>query len=166
MKKAPVILLLSFATACSHRDLRTTFNNHRFDEQVIEKLPIYDSLVRAVIEHYPKVEQFNYDKNAYRYVPSQDGDDLYKVFPSEIGNKIKQQLAKLGPNFIYGFDCYKDTTIRIMVRDSQKDHINIRERLSYFPAGTNIKRREYPIKDTILNAQWQYWIAFDEEFFN
>ena len=117
MKKLPAIIFLFILASCGHKNLRTTFNNYHFDQQVINRLPEYDSLASILIQHYPTVAQFNYDKNAYRYIPSEDGNDLYKVFPSEAGDKIKQHLAKLGTDFIYGFDCFKDTTIRIMIRE-------------------------------------------------
>jgi hypothetical protein len=160
-------MFLFFLAACGHKDLRTTFSDYHFDQQVISKLPIYDSLVTELIQHYPTTAQFNYGKSGYRYVPSQQGNDLYKVFPAEVGDKIKHHLSSIGNDFIYGFDCYKDTTIRIMIRDVyiQKDHVNISERLSYYPPGMNITRREFPIKDTILNNHWQYWISFSKDFF-
>src|SRR6059058_2061421 len=99
-----VMPYIFFAAACGHKDLHTTINNYPYDKQVINKLPIYDSLVALLVQHYPTVVQFNYDKNAYRYVPSKDGNDLYKVFPSGAADKINQQLADLGADFIYGFD--------------------------------------------------------------
>ena len=118
-----------------------------------------------LIQHYPTRAQFNYDKNAYRYIPTEDGNDLYKVFPAEAGDKIKQHIKNLGNNFIYGFDCYKDTTIKIMLRSAyQKNHVDIFERLSYFPLGMNIKHRQFPMKDTILTPHWQYWVDFEEHF--
>jgi len=165
VKQISIILSLTLLVACSHKNLRTAYDHSHFDQQVINKLPLYDSLVTVLIQHYPTPAQFNYDKNAYRYIPSEDGNDLYKVFPREVGNKIKEQITDLGTDFIYGFDCYKDTTIKIMLKSIyQKDHVDVIERLSYFPAGMNIKHREYPMKDTILNPHWQYWIALEEHF--
>jgi hypothetical protein len=38
------------------------------------------------------------------------------------------------------------------------------ERISYYPSGKNIPKRAFPIKDTVLDSRWQYWIAFDEVF--
>jgi hypothetical protein len=62
---------------------------------------------------------------------------------------------------------YKDSTIKIYIRDSSlKDyHLNINERLSFYPAGKTISLREFPAKDTLLYKHWQYWILFNQEEF-
>jgi hypothetical protein len=79
--------------------------------------------------------------------------------------KIKAYITQLGPNFFYGFDLYKDSTMKFYVRDTllKSYHLEMYERLSFFPAGTDsIKKRDFPSRDTILNRNWQYWIRFDE----
>lgn len=167
MKLILAIAFVFAAVACGHKDLHTTFNNYHFDRQVVMKLPLYDSLVNVIMPNYPAPHQFNNGKTSYRYVPASDGNELYKVFPQQKGDQIKHYLNQLGAELVYGFECYKDTTIKIMIRDIyiQKDHVNISERLSYFPAGKEIRKKDFPIKDSILNDHWQYWIAFDEVFF-
>jgi hypothetical protein len=153
-------------TGCRNSDLNSTFKNHQFDKQVIERLPVYDSLANTILANYPSA-QFNHRTNSYRYIPNLDGNDLYKVFSKEAGDKVKQLLTQLGPNLGYGFECYKDSTMKFLIRDTYigKNHLSIRERLSYYPPGKNIRHREFPIKDTILTNHWQYWISFEEEFF-
>jgi hypothetical protein len=166
MKVILVVILLILTSACRHKDLATTVNQYPFDKQVIDKLPLYDSLVNAILPFYPSPPQHNNNNLSYRYIPSSDGNDLYKVFPGQKGDRVKQFLGQLGSEFIYGFECYKDSTIKIMIRDIyiQKDHVNIMERISYYPSGKNIPKRAFPIKDTVLDSRWQYWIAFDEVF--
>ena len=150
---------------CRTDNVNTHFQNHGFDKEVMKKLPLYDSLASVLLENYPSIQPHTNRDNYYRYIPAEDGNDLYRVLPKAGAEKVKQYLTQLGTNCIYGFEIFKDSTIKILIRDTylQADHLSIRERLSFYPPGSSIRKREFPVKDTTLNKNWQYWIWFDED---
>lgn len=166
MARISVIIFLCLAASCRNKNLTSIFQNHKFDKEVIDKLPLYDSLTNVLLENYPSIRPHIEPEGSYRYLPAEDGNDLDKVLPKPGADKVKQYLSQLGADFIYGIDVFKDSTIRISVRDTyiQADHLHIRERLSFLPKGGSFQEREFPVKDTILNRNWQYWISFDEQF--
>lgn len=132
---------------------------------MIQKLPIYDSLASAILEKFPFFKQHINEKDSYRaykYMPLSDQSDVFRELPVETGPRIDHYFTKLGKDFIYGFDIFKDSTIKIYIRrsSSEKSQVDIEENLSYYPLRSNMRRREYPIKDTILNEHWQYWSRF------
>ena len=94
-----------------------------------------------------------------------DSNDLFKKLPRDGAVKINEYFTQLGKNFIYGFDLFKDGTIKIYIRSSpsKTSQVDIEENLSYYPVGSNISRREFPVKDSILNKHWQYWIRFNKQ---
>ncbi len=148
-------------------EVSSLYNQYRFDPNVIEKLPLYDSLVSAILEKSSFFKQSIDEKSSYRaykYRPLSDDADAVKELPQEVAAKINLYYNKLGNNFIYGFDVFKDSTIKIGIRrnESNTSSVNILEYLSYYPLGTNIQKREFPVKDTILNEHWQYWVFFDK----
>ena len=91
--------------------------------------------------------------------------EVFKRLPPKAGVDIDPYFTKPGKNFIYGFDVFKDSTIKIYIRSSTSDtaQLDIEENLSYYPAGSNMRRREFPVKDTILNKHWQYWARFSKQ---
>jgi len=101
---------------------------------------------------------------AFRYMPASFETGVFARLPPEAGTKIGQYYTALGTNFIAGFDLFKDSTIKIYIRRLTADTamLDIEENLSYYPAGKNIRPREFPVKDTVLNRNWQYWIWFNE----
>jgi len=168
MGRITLIIFLCLAAACNTNDLTSHFNNHKFDKEVIDKLPLYDSLANVILENFTSIRPHIKVESYYSYIPAEDGNDLYKVLPKPGADKVKQYINQLGAGYIYGFDIFKDSTIKIHIKEFyfQADHLHIREKLSFYPTGTNIRKREFPIKDTILNKNWQYWISFDkQEFF-
>jgi len=90
---------------------------------------------------------------------------LYKILPQEPGTKVKQWFKQLGDSLIFGFTLYKDSSVKIFVRDTYLDayKLNVRERLSFNPKGATIKNREFKTRDTLLNKNWEYWIWFDDQ---
>lgn len=164
-------ILCMYATeSCNSKGdkIMPVYNNYKFDSKVIERLPIYDSLASAILE---KIDLFqnhiskNDSYQAFRYMPTSNDAEVFKKLPGETGSNIDQYINKLGKDFIYGFDIFKDSTIKIYIRrkTAEKTTVEIGEYLSYYPAGMNIKKREYPIKDSILNTHWQYWTQFDTQ---
>jgi len=165
-----MLRLIAFAGFCLLAACRSgqpyDIKNHPFNKQVIEKLAIYDSLGKAIIQHYSAIYKPTKGEPSYVYIDYQDGDEIYKDLSPDEAAKIKGYITQLGPNFFYGFDLYKDSTMKIYVRDTLlKDYrLDVAERLSFFPAGTDsIKKRDFPSRDTILNRNWQYWIRFDNQ---
>lgn len=157
-------------TACnSERDKITpAFDDYKFDRRVIEKLPLYDSLTAGVLEKinvFLDIIDTTESYQAFRYMPEANELDAFKKLPDTIKTDIDNHFAKIGKDFIYGFDVFKDSSIKIYIRVKTIDStaITIEENLSYFPKGNSNKEREYPIKDTILNASWQYWTRFSKE---
>ena len=161
-----VILFLCLTAGCRSKFSTYDYKNHKFDNQVIARLPIYDSLGKAIVKHYSAIYKPTKGEPSYVYIDYQDGDEIYKDLPQDEAAKIRTYITQLGPNFFYGFDLYKDSTMKIYVRDSflKPYSLNISERLSFFPKGTDkVRKRDYESRDTILNRNWQYWIAFDED---
>jgi hypothetical protein len=147
------------------KEISPLYNRYKFDTNVIEKLPVYDSLAAAILEKSSFFQQHINEKDSYRsyrYLPFSHKQDMAKKLPADIAPKIDRYFARLGKNFIYGFDVFKDSTIKIYIRRSRSDSfdVEILENLSYFPSGNHIPKREFPVKDTILNKHWQYWIEF------
>jgi hypothetical protein len=121
----------------------------------------------VLLEYYPSIQQHTQNAASYQFIPSAFSFDLYEKLPKEGAKKVERYFFQLGQHFIYGFEIYKDSTIKIYIRDSsiKSYHLNIMERLSFYPAGKGIKPRQFPVKDTILNRNWQYWILFDQQEF-
>lgn len=164
-----LLFSLYFTAGChlDSKEISSLYNQYKFDTEIIEKLPIYDSLVSAILEKSSFFQQHIDEEASYRsfkYMPLSDDADVVKKLPQEIAPKINQYYTKLGKDFIYGFDVFKDSTIKIYIRRSQPNtsQVNILENLSYYPSGANIQKREFPVKDTIINKHWQYWVFFDK----
>ena len=164
MSRISVILLLFLVAGCNSNQTPAELPDHPYDEQVITKLPVYDSLVNELLAYFPLIQKPNENETYTMYSLSSDSNALYGRLPAVGAAKVRQYFTQLGKGFIFGFQLYRDSSIKIFIRDSYSGTYNltISERLSFYPEGGNIKRRELPIKDTILNRNWQYWISFDE----
>jgi len=164
-------LLLLLLFSCHHFDSKEVsdeYKKYRFDPAVISKLPVYDSLASSILEQYSYFRQYIKETDAYRsykYMPNSNESDVYKKLPVEISSKIDLYFTKLGNDFVLGFTVYIDSSIKINVRNrpSETSQLNVEENLSYYPQKINIQRREYPVKDTILNPHWQYWVRFNKQ---
>lgn len=167
--KLPLLIFLHLLTGCHHLDseeVSADNKSYKFDPKVIEKLPVYDSLAHTILENFSIFHQNINEKDsyrAYRYIPLSDDADVSRKLPEEAA-EIDQFFIELGKDFIYGFDVFKDSTIKIYVRNglTEKSQVEIEENLSYYPASGNIRRRDFPDKDTILNDHWQYWARFNK----
>lgn len=169
LARLSLLLFLYISTGCHSKseEVSAVYKSYKFDPKVIEKLPIYDSLASAILEKFLFFQQHineNDSYRAYKYMPLSDQADVFKKLPQEVAPKIDHYFTKLGKDFIYGFDVFKDSTIKIYVRSSplEKSQVDIEENLSYYPMRSNIRPREFPIKDTMLNEHWQYWSRFSK----
>lgn len=166
--RAVLLLLLFAAAGCkTENKALTAYKNYTFDTTVINKLPLYDSLASAIAEKIQLIHAHINDDDAYhafRYMPASNEAEVFKKLPPELGTEIDRYFNKLGTDFIYAFDVFKDSTIKIYIRSrSLETKVDMEENLSYYLAEKNIRRREYPVKDTILNKHWQYWVRFDNQ---
>jgi hypothetical protein len=168
---APSLLIfILIASGCGSGDekFKNVYNNYRFDTAVINKLPLYDSLasfVSANIALFHKYTDTSEAYQAFRYMPTAYDAGVYRQLPAELDSGISPIYKALGEHFIYGFDVFKDSTIKIYIRayPVKKTMVDIEENLAYYPTGKKMKQREFPVKDTVLNKQWQYWVRLNEQ---
>ncbi len=167
--KAPLLLLLCLATACQQNSdqVLPAFNSYKFDARVIEQLPVYDSLVSAITEKLSLFKQ-NIDKNdayqVYRYTPESYEPGTFQKILKEPGPKIDYYFAKLGKGFIYRFDVFTDSTVKIYIRNwrDETTGLDMEENLSYYPKAGPMQPRTFPSKDTVLTKHWQYWMRVNQ----
>jgi len=163
-----VLITIVFTTGGCHSNKdgsASTYTNYKFDSNVIKRLPDYDSLALSIFEKIDLFKQggnSNESYRAYRYMPSSDEKNIFKALPPNAGSKIDYYYKKLGKDFIYGFDIFRDSSIKIFIKTYQlkPDPIIVDENLSYYPVENKMKKREFPDKDTVLTKHWQYWIRF------
>jgi len=145
------------------KEMKEEMNKHRFDKQVIEKLPVYDSLVSVIIQNFPAFAKFIGDDGdpSFLYIPSTEEADVFIKLPPAAAPKVTPYFNRPGKDFIYGFEIFRDSSVKILVRTryTENTKVDISEFLSYYPAG-NVRRRAFPDKDTMLNTNWQYWARF------
>ena len=164
LTKLSVLFFVYLISGCHSEpeEVSRAYKSYHFDPKVIEKLPVYDSLAFAILENYSLFQQHineNDSYRAYKYMPLSDQADVFKNLPLEVAPKIDYYFTKLGKDYVYGFDVFKDSTIKIYIRSSpsEKSQEDIEENLSYYPFRSNIQQRKFPVKDTILNEHWKYW---------
>lgn len=166
--KVSLILLLTgllAVSSCStdEKDLKPAFDEFKFDTAIITRIPLYDSLTTVILKRYDFFQKYYSGKDSgrsfsYRPMSFDGGTDK---LPADLIADLKRCNAKLGDNFFDGFDIFKDSTIKIYVRRGQSESgVEIVENLSYYPEGVKIRQRDFPVKDTILNKHWQYWVLF------
>jgi len=170
LKASLLLLFIYIAAGCGSGDdqLKNVYNNYRFDTAVIKKLPLYDSLARTISANLPLFHKYIDTTEAYkafRYMPAAYEAGVYRQLPPELDSGISPIYTALGEHFIFGFDVFKDSTIKIYIRmyPVEKTMVDIAENLGYYPAGKKMKQREFPVKDTVLNTHWQYWVRLDQQ---
>ena len=163
------LLLFFVVTGCDDEDkqLKVEYDKHTFDQQVIDKLPLYDSLVAAIIRNSPSFQKFIRDDDnhrSFRYLPdSEYPDDFIKLPPAAVPG-VEPYYTRIGKDHIYGFEIFKDSSIKIFVRTKfiKESIVEVTEILSYYPYG-KFRNRVFPEKDTVLNKNWQYWARIDKD---
>ena len=167
IRSSMLLFLLAAAGCKTENKALTAYRNFKFDTMVIEKLPLYDSLASAILEKAPIIHKYIHDDDSYRafrYMPASSEAEVFRKLPIELGTDIDRYFTTLGKNFIYAFDVFKDSTIKIYVRShTLETKVELEENLSYYPAGKKLRQREYPAKDTVLNTHWQYWARFNNQ---
>ena len=160
-----LILMASLVAGCDPDKVNYDSSGHRFDNQVIGKLPVYDSLTRLLTGYFPLFQKELNGENSYRFTRKSDSSMLRKTLSEEGTDSVMSYFNLLGENYIYGFQIYRDTSLKIIVKDTYlKEHsLYVTEQLSFYPSGGKMRKREAPNKDTVLNRHWQYWISFEEQ---
>ena len=170
--RTSILIIALFSVCCSSCNtdkefVQPEFDKYQFDRQVIAKLPLYDSLAAAISAQLPVFHKIlNKDEGymAYQYMPASTEDWIHRSLPPEAGTEISRFYNQLDSNFIYGFDVFRDSSIKIYVRTTRAESglVDIEEHLAYIPSG-KMKKREFPEKDTVLNNRWQYWTRFNKQ---
>ncbi|HVG13931.1 MAG TPA: hypothetical protein VM935_03185 [Chitinophagaceae bacterium] len=162
--RLPILLLLILVVRCRAKDKAYDYKSYPFDREVIARFPLYDSLSRVLLANFAALKEEIHEHSSFDYGRSRGANLVNPKLPSEAAKQINRLMEQLGEKFLVEFSVYKDSTIKYSVRDTNLEgyDITVRERLSYFPRGGTIQRKEPPNKDTILNRNWQYWIRFDE----
>src|SRR5688572_23749163 len=105
-----LLMLLSTSLGCDSDVDHTqpAYDTYRFDQKVINKLAMYDSLVIAIHKQLPLFQSLNGNDRhqPFRYSPSSTDENVFKRLPPEAGTAIDHHFAKLGNNFISGFDAF------------------------------------------------------------
>jgi hypothetical protein len=166
LKNILLCCLLIFTVGCrfSQPDMKQLHQRQVFDQDIINHLPLYDSLAHEITAS-ASVFQQQIDTNSayrsfrYRILPQDDNGSV--PLPPGTAAPINRIFTALGKDRIYGFDYFSDKTIKLYIRkkDDDSSGLIILEHLSYFPDST-IRRRKFPDKDTILTQHWLYWIQF------
>lgn len=168
-----ILLFILYTAAGCNTDkniITPVYNSYAFDTKVIEKLPLYDSLANAIskdIDVFLKTIDTTEAYQAFRYMPVSTDPGVFGELPKEASSKVGEYYNALGKDFIFGFDLFQDSTIKIYIRRriSEMAPVDIEENLAYYPGGTGIRKREFPVKDTVLNQHWQYWTRFNKQGF-
>ena len=159
-----ILLLLSFAAGCGSKN-EYNYQQYGFDQQVISKLPLYDSIGQVLLQNFAALQEEMKEHSSFDYGRSKTARLVNPALPAAAAEKIHTYMEALGDDFLTEFSVYKDSSIKFSVRDKALEGHDLvaRERLSYLPNGGRMQRREPPDKDTILHGNWQYWIQFDEK---
>ena len=164
-----LLIFLFTVAGCGtgEKAVKEEYNKYKFDQQVIDKLPLYDSLASAIIENFPAFAKFIKSEDSYRssrYIPDSQDPDVFIKLPPGAAPKVTPYYNLIGKEFIYGFDIFRDSSIKFLVRSrlSPESEVTIMESLSYYSGG-NIRSRKFPEKDTALNKNWQYRVWFSKE---
>lgn len=165
-----MVRLISFclvitAVSCGTESKTYDYKSHPFDQQVIAKLPLYDSISQVLLKNFAALQDEMKEHSSFDYGFSNSMTLVNPKLPAEAVERIKQYQSELGDGLLSEFSVYKDSTIKYSIRDTELEGYDVtaRERLSYLPNGGTMQRREPPNKDTVLNKNWQYWIRFDEK---
>jgi hypothetical protein len=173
MKSTLLFILIYLAAGCNSAPKEQVViknRDYRFDSTVIQQLPLYDSLVKEILAHFPYYKKFINEQDSYRafkYHPNSEYSDVHKELAPDIAPGIQRIFQKLGKDHIRAFDVFGDSSIKINIRylEDVEARVDKEENLSYFPLGKKMQHREMPVKDTILNSHWQFWIRFNERRF-
>lgn len=165
MTRLLFIALFFLAAGCGSERKAYDAKSHPFDQQVIARLPLYDSISRVLLQNFSALQEEMKEHSSFDYSFSSTTGLVNPTLPQEAAKRINSLQKQLGETFLFELSVYKDSSIKFSIRDTDLDgyDLTVRERLSYLPNGGTMQRREPPDKDTVLSPNWQYWIRFDEE---
>ena len=165
--KASIFLIILISCEDSYY-WRKDFENQKFDKVVINKLSLYDTLRKGILQNYSEFQWeekqssltyiYNFDTTYYK------GGINHFDIPRKIRSEIIQLFSKIGQTNILGFTIYKDSLLKIYVRNTFLDehYLDVRESLNWYPQKNKIEKLEFPYKDSLLSEKWQYEIWYDK----
>lgn len=171
MDKLIVFILFSFLLlpGCKNsNDFKSDFENHKYDQTVIQNLPLYDTLRQLILTNYDSFHLSSI-KTDFPYIYNFDtASQISGYNNTDISEKIYPKTVELfktiGSNHIFGFTISKDSTIEFLINNTHlsKYFLDVRERLYWFANSNKINKTSFPIKDTLLSDNWQYQIWYDK----
>ncbi len=161
-----VLLLLTLG--CKDPNLERDLHHYKFDTTITNRLLLYDSLRQKILNNYQRLSLSN-EKNNFTYIFNSDSlttakRDNDNTLPADIYLDIAPLLTSIGAENIFGFTISEDSSFEILIRNThiQKHFLDVRERLYWYSQATKIEKPSFPIKDTLLDNNWQYIIWFDK----
>jgi len=172
MKKYSFFLLLIFYISCSRlTNYRKELKQHPFNQEVFNKLPLFDSVRQQILAHYDSLYfedkpdgYFETGGLLYYYNYRPTSTDL-RGLPEQLYQNIKPIIGRIGERIFEGFTILKDSSLVFWIssyRHSENYDLKIREYLEWDP-GSKFNIDTYPRKDTILNKEWKLQIWYDQK---
>ena len=163
-----IFTLLVSLTACkSSSDFQPDLQRHPFDPEVMSRLSRYDSLRKLLLAHFETL-QSDTSMFAATYGLSLDTSRQNTNAEAELPTGIKEEILplarRIGGRNLFGFALQRDSSIRFLIRNTYLDkyHLDVRERLTWYPDTSRILRVQFPMKDTLLTGNWQYMLWYDK----
>ena len=174
-----IVLVLS---SCNHEKAKqAVFQKTTFDGQVMENLPLYDSLRDVMVNHIDTIFKFRdsghlvyhgdskrtTQENADFYIfnftepgQSQDGIDNMPAF---LYPSVERICKKLGKDNIRGFLVRRDSSLEISAKSIYKENIDatVNHQL-FWKTKIGLSSDEMFIKDTTIGSKWTYLVSVDD----
>ena len=149
----------------SSTDFKKDFDEQQFDQAIVDKLPLFDTLRQLIVSNY---DSFNFTgmNNDYTYIHNFDTSSyIIREIPDQVYPIAGQLFHKIGMYNIFGFTLSRDSSLKFLIRTSRLTNhdIKVQESLNWYTTPNKIKRSNFPVKDTILNDNWKYEIWFNEK---
>jgi hypothetical protein len=184
---------LTFASCEEKRDevkLRQVFKETYFDQDIIQSLPLYDSLKNIIILNIDTIFKF---RNSRHFVFYSNGKDTatiqenahsYDFFynwrtgsndqklikdvnienlPAFIYPSVDTIFKKLGKRKISGFSLSTDSTIEIFVKGIRLDNIHVAHSLIWKRKFEKSNAPNNYSRDTLIAPKWTYEFWVDQD---
>ena len=181
------IILTVLCNSCNSHDandqknLQKIFNKESFDQDIINALPLYDSLKTiilrnktSIIDYRDKISHFNKDlkidtshisdTEPYFFIflsgkGTSDQSISLNTLPKIILDSILPICNAIGPKYLMGFDIEKHSEfLRIDLKDVYYENTDI-ETHHTLQWNWDYRNQQIPfLKDTLLKSKWIYYI--------
>ena len=182
---ALIALLWLGMISCEHKSLRKLFNQSTYDQQVIESLPLYDSLKNIIVSNIDTIFKFRNSKHLlyhgdtgketqedadfyifnYSYdTHSKSIDELRENIPEFIYPSIDKLFKKLGQDKVRGFGLWPDSTIEIAIKSiyREDEDANVSHTLVWKKTFSKDTDLDILYRDTIIAPEWTYQINVEK----